>query len=124
MEPSDMETAAKITARKRWEELLARYPEAPAPEHRRTSPRRDSGGDRVELTFERDGQAAVRGGRLLNASSEGVMIGQREELAPGTAVRLHVMLGEVAARLDGRVIHCTQTVGGFKVGIQLLFSAG
>ncbi len=65
-----------------------------------------------------DSAAPVRV-RIFNASEAGLAFISREELEPGRVFCLHPRheedMGEDAV-VNVRVIHCTQTVQGFKVG--------
>ena len=117
-----MATILKITSRECWEQLLARYPAPPTMERKRKHRRRDTAIGTAELTYERDGELVTRPGKLLNASPEGVALKQREWIAYATQVVIRVMLADGEAILAGRVTHATDTVGGFKVGIQLVFA--
>jgi hypothetical protein len=120
-EISDMVGRIETTTREAWEKLVDRYAGQMGREFRREHGRRNTSTGSVKLAFEREGKPVKRTGNLLEFSWEGVQIKQREEITVSTLVLMHVMLSEGEATLAGRVVHCTDTLGGFKVGIQLLF---
>jgi hypothetical protein len=76
----------------------------------------------LELAFERGGRPLKRTGKLLNASVDGVLVMQHERIADGTIVLMQLMFHDGQIRLLGHVVHCTETVGGYKVGIGLQFA--
>ncbi len=60
--------------------------------------------------------------KLLNASADGVMVLTREEVpADISAVMAFNSDDEIEYVLAGDVVHCTSTIGGYKVGIRLRF---
>jgi hypothetical protein len=75
----------------------------------------------ADLTFELEGRPVQRSGRLLNISPGGLMVKQREPIAGQTRVLVKIACDEGELALAGRVAHCTQTVDGYKVGVELLF---
>lgn len=64
----------------------------------------------------------VRTGKPLNVSRRGVLLRVRERIADHTPVVVQMMLVDERIVLLGRVTHCTETVGGFKIGIELRFA--
>lgn len=56
---------------------------------------------------------------VLEISTHGLMMRSRTRLPPSTAVVVTAYLGDESFALTGSVVHCTQTVGAFKIGIQL-----
>ena len=59
---------------------------------------------------------------LLNAALAGVMVRSRRELPLNLAVVLTFCADDQECALPGVVAHCTETVGGFKLGIRLRFA--
>jgi hypothetical protein len=105
-----------------WLEALARCvtPEVEPPvrrDHRRYGV--DFG--LARLSYTRDGVPLTRTAPLLQISAEGLMVQIQEPIRVYTPLRLEVILGDETFALTGQVAHSTQTVGGYKVGIQLLF---
>lgn len=58
---------------------------------------------------------------LVQISLGGVMIRSRTPLAVGAHPRLEIALEDEVIYVRGVVRHCTDTVGGYKIGIELLF---
>ena len=58
---------------------------------------------------------------LMQVSAGGVMILCEAEVPPGAPVILECPLPKRPIVLTGKVVHCTSTVGGNKIGIQLAF---
>jgi hypothetical protein len=116
-----METAAGTTNRIVWERLLSRYPQEQHPEHRREHGRRETTIGTVELSLDCETPQFAHIGKVLNMSATGLLLRLREEVEPRTPVLLRVTLTEGQATLLGRVVHCTPTVGAFKVGVFLSF---
>jgi hypothetical protein len=83
--------------------------------------RLDAEAGSAALAFERGSQRFLRKGKLLNVSAEGVLVRLQEQVIPETTVLLRLTLTQGEALLVGRVVHCTPTVGAFKVGIVLSF---
>jgi hypothetical protein len=113
--------AVEKTTSAGWEALVAKYPERATPEHRRQQRRRNTAIGTVQAVFKQEGRLHVRAGKVLNVSPRGVLVLQREDVSWGTKVVLQVRLGNTEALLFGKVAHCTETVGGFKVGVELRF---
>jgi hypothetical protein len=59
--------------------------------------------------------------RLLNASADGAMLMSREVIPECIPVLLVYRDEEEDCALMGEVMHCTSTVGGHKVGVELRF---
>ena len=116
-----MAAATDLTSREKWEAFVAQQPEEPTPEHRRSNRRRDTAFGMAELVFTLEGRQVQRSGRVLNISPTGLMVKQREPVADGSSVLVKVGCEDGELVLSGRVMHCTETVGGYKLGIELLF---
>jgi hypothetical protein len=119
---ADVETRLETPTRQRWREVLSAYAGPEEPGRRRTDERYYIALGSVKLAFEQDGAPVERTGRVLNASEGGLMIKQYEGIPPETLLQIEATIGEESFALAGRVAHCTQTVGGFKVGIELKFA--
>jgi hypothetical protein len=114
-------TATDLTSREKWEAFVAQQPEEPTPEHRRSNCRRDTAFGMAELVFTLDGRQMQRSGRVLNISPGGLMVKQREPVTGGTRVLVKIACEDGELVLAGCVVHCTETVGGYKLGVELLF---
>jgi hypothetical protein len=116
-----VETRLETPTRQRWREVLSPYAGPEEDGHRRTDERYYIALGSVKLAFEENGVPIERTGRVLNASEGGLMVRQYEGILPDTQLQIEATIGEESFALAGRVAHCTQTVGGFKVGIELKF---
>lgn len=116
-----MHTQLETPTRERWLEILSSQGLLEVPEHRRQHPRHDIELGAVALAFDELGAPALRTGILLNASAVGLMTKQHKPIRTGTPVQMEVTLDDKSFLLKGRIVHSTQTIGGFKVGIELEF---
>lgn len=116
-----METRLETPTRQRWREVLSPYADPEESGHRRNDERYYIALGSVKLVFEENGAPVERTGRVLNASDGGLMIKQYQDIPSNTQLQIEATIGEESFALAGRVAHCTQTVGGFKVGIELEF---
>ena len=116
-----MLTLAETTTRELWLEFVAQQHVEITPEIRRKHPRRTVAIGTVDVAVTHKGKSAVWPGKLLNLSPAGVLIKQRRTIDSGIPVLVRLMLADEEAILPGRVIHCTETIGGYNVGIRLLF---
>lgn len=107
--------------RSRWADLVAQCAREASVANRRQETRRFALGATARLAFEKSGRPATQFAGVLNVSTDGVMLKSANRIAYGTAVVLQLAITDEPVILAGRVIHCTQTVGGYKVGIELQF---
>jgi hypothetical protein len=109
-------------SRDRWLEILSRHvsPEIEPP-IRRKSRRYGVELGIVCLLYREDGLPRARTASVLQISAGGLMIKTHKPIRPFTSVWMEVMLNGDAFTLIGEVTHSTQTVGGYKIGIQLEF---
>ena len=105
----------------RWREILTKHTEPLRPDYRRENERHYIESATVNLSLLEGDPSDIRPGRLLNASSSGLMIKQFDDLPVDTPTRIDLTIGEDSVTLIGRVVHSTQTLGGYKIGIQLEF---
>ena len=86
---------------------------------RRREPRRDLVLTSAKLTYREKGKAAPveRPCTLLGVSGGGLMVRARSSIAPNTPVEIDVFWGDETSALRGTVVHCTPTVGAFKIGL-------
>ena len=116
-----MPTRFEASLRDRWRGLVARHAEATPREHRRRNQRHYVEFGSVTLRFLEKGQPVEKTGKLLNVSRGGLMLKQYQEIDIGTKLQIDVLAGDDALTVAGRVAHCTETLGGFKVGVKLEF---
>jgi hypothetical protein len=112
-------------SRERWQEILSQYvtPEIEPPIRRKTRRYGVEFGV-VRLLYEENGDSAERIVSLLQASTDGMMIKNHKPIRTRTRLCMELTLGDDTVSLRGHVAHCTQTVGGYKVGIELEFADG
>lgn len=58
---------------------------------------------------------------VIDVSPSGIMLRSFEPLQRGVGIAMRFTLGPDDVTLMGRIMHCTPTLGGFKVGVRLLF---
>lgn len=82
-----------------------------------------SGEARIRFRPARDPatKPVVRSGPLLDVSPTGLMVKIYGELPVGVPVTVQITLEGLQLALRGRIVHCTNTLGGFKVGVELQF---
>ncbi len=118
-----METRIEIPTRQRWTELLAKFAESERSDSRRGNQRSYVQFGAAKLSFDDEqGTPTGRTGRLLNASDSGLMVKQYESIPEETEVAVEATIGDEVFALTGRVVHTTETLGGFKIGIELRFA--
>ncbi|MBI5763421.1 MAG: PilZ domain-containing protein [Planctomycetes bacterium] len=70
-----------------------------------------------------DGTPFRRTWTLLQVSAEGLSIKSEEPLPVETQLELAVNIDGNPMPVRGTVVHCTQTLGGYKLGVRLHFPA-
>ncbi len=107
------------SARERWRQILTRVggvgDELDA---RRTNARFPIDGE-VKVTFAEEGDSHHRTLKMLNISCDGITAKGNNEIPEGTHLRVELDFDNITLNSDGEVIHCTDTLGGFKIGIRL-----
>ncbi len=124
MHPAQTSPAAPLT-RDQWQELLTgSLPGSELePPVRRRCRRYGVNLGTWRLVYLRETRPAELRVTLLNAALDGLMTRSREELPERVSVVLVLTTADdVEHRLLGEVVHCTGTVGGYKVGIRLRFA--
>ena len=118
-----METRLETPTRKRWREIIAPYADSGGAEYRRNDQRAIVEFGAVRLSFVGpNGARVVHTGRLLNASDAGMMVRQNQSIPARTRLQIEVEIDQVKLALSGSVVHVTDTVGGYKIGVELLFA--
>lgn len=109
-------------SRERWQRILTRYvtPEFEPP-IRRHSRRHGVEFGVVRLQYQENGESIDRTVTLLQVSEGGVMVRSHKPIKSRIRLRMDITLENDTVSLSGQVSHCTQTVGGYKVGIELSF---
>jgi hypothetical protein len=107
-------------SRSRWMAFIAEHGGLPDRlPLKRGGPRQTVGFGVAVLTFDGDRGPVSRTLPLLNVSPTGVMVKGQRRLPVHTKVRIELLVGDQTHELCGRVAHSTQTVGGYKIGIEL-----
>ena len=75
----------------------------------------------IKVTGQVDGEPVSEAWDLHQVSLAGLSARSSREIPEGARLKLEVHINGQVLRVRGKVKHCTQTLGGYKVGIQLLF---
>lgn len=119
--------AARPITRQEWADIVAQFSGGRrTPNIKRRQPRFDAGGFARLFCKRRDGareeQVCLRCS-VLEKSNAGITLRCQDWLHERTDVAVELLLDDRPVVLLGRVVHCTQTVGAFKIGVQLKFIA-
>lgn len=107
--------------REDWERIVIRYATViAAPPVKRRHPRYDTTG-RAKLSKAGSQAVLVETCALLQVSAEGLTLRSHDEIPLHELLAIEVRLTDRAVLLHGRVVHCTGTVGGYKLGVLLTF---
>ena len=86
----------------------------PAAEYRRSSKRRTSA---VPLEVEANGKTLVA--TIVNVGSDSLCVRVREDIRAGSRVRVRRACEDGSPWHGAEVIHCTETLGGYKLGLKV-----
>ena len=115
-------THSTTVTRSRWREILATVVAAEfEPAYRRNHRRYPVHGE-VKVVGQLNGQPFRRTMPLLEASAEGLTAKSETELPDDFRVEMTVHVTEEPLLMRGKIVHCTQTLGGHKVGIHIEFT--
>jgi len=96
--------------------------EPQAPEIKREKPRQEVFPDVVELQLLRHRGMPIKvQAHSRDISETGIGIRCRQQINADELVELRFHLDDVLYATRARVVHCTQTLGGYKVGLQFMF---
>jgi hypothetical protein len=104
-----------------WRSVLGKYVEADMEAHTRRSYRRYRVAGRVIAEYRLNEKLERHNCHILNLAAEGLLIFSTVEMPVGVWVDLQIELGEDNFLAIGMTCHCTQTIGGYKVGVRLVF---
>ena len=90
------------------------------PQYRRNFRRYTIDGE-IRVTSQADGEPVSESWDLHQVTPVGLSARSSREIPEGARLKLEVHINGQVLRVRGKVKHCTQTIGGYKVGIQLLF---
>lgn len=116
-------TQAQYTTLEEWTDFLSRAVDARHEPLKRRKHRRYPFDGYVTIRGEYDGVSFKQIWTLRQVSLEGLMVLARHEMPLWIAVTIVLKWNNREYLLRGATCHCTQTVGGYKVGIQLQFSS-
>lgn len=104
-----------------WNNLLTRVVAPELGKNLRRGTRRYPVMGEAKLSYEKDGRNYRRTFDVINVSRGGLTLKGYDEVKVDTCIDVKVTLGPHVARVKAKVVHCTGTLGGFKVGIELIF---
>ena len=114
---------APTTTRASWTHALQQFgPPLAQQLPRRRHPRRAPEFGVARLSCETGSNCVPFTARILDASAGGLMVKHHEPLAATTPVHAQILIADTLYHLSGHVVHATQTVGGYKIGIELSFA--
>jgi len=120
------QTKPQAIKRDRWMEIVARHAlPLREPRFKRQHHRYHTlGSASVAFTLLRGAREVpvVHSCRVTQVSAEGLTLRSQARIPLRAQVAIELRLGKPPLLVFGQVIHCTQTVGAFKVGVALLFS--
>ncbi len=118
---SSTQTNANVVTQRYWLQFLDRAVGAmPKSDLKRETPRFPLQGE-VQLWIENETEK--RWLSLMNVSREGITARGNTEIQLGTRVILEMNPEGSPITLRGEVVHCTGTLGGFKIGVRLEFDS-
>ena len=85
-----------------------------APEYRRSKARRIS---RTPLEIDANGKTLVA--TIVNVGSDSLCVRVREDIRAGSRVRVRRACEDGSPWHGAEVIHCTETLGGYKLGLKV-----
>lgn len=126
MDTHSSSSSVQPWTREQWARALHQLELIPTEEDfRRRTPRYGVVYGEVRIEFHPHNDPAQplvrRSAPVYDISVDGLMARCLKPIAPHTRVLLHIAIGQEQAALRGVVRHSTQTIGGYRVGIELLF---
>ncbi|MBU0638845.1 MAG: PilZ domain-containing protein [Planctomycetes bacterium] len=119
------QTELRPITRERWLQCLDEFAGEVAPPFAKRRFDRFSTAAYAKLVYTRRlgerKSAMVVTGALLQLSEEGIMLRTNEPVPIHTSAAVELHLGDEPVVVLGTVRHCTDTVGAFKVGLELSF---
>ena len=77
----------------------------------------------AKASWKEEDQLFNRTWEIMEVSPDGISVKSIDECSVGLRINLLVNLDGLPIPLYGTVMHCTQTIGGFKIGVRLEFDA-
>lgn len=114
-------TDFKLITEEFWERFLSRTVEPQfKPDVKREVPRYPYQGE-AKLIIERGDEGGTRRLSIVNISLEGITAKGNSEIPIGTNAFVELNPEGEPFLMRGEIVHCTETLGGFKIGIKLIF---
>jgi hypothetical protein len=110
-----------VTTREEWWKVFSDFAVAEQEPHYRRRSRRYPCEGEIKVEGEVDDEPFKQIWKILQVSEGGLMARSPREVPLETRVTVFWRRNERNLMMSGRVIHCTQTIGGYKVGIRLAF---
>ena len=119
---TEHQTDAPMITREYWRRFLRRAVAAQSKsDQNRGAPRYPFHAD-ITVLFQGEDGPSTRSLILVNVSAEGMTARGASSLPVETEVSVELNPEGTPLWVRGRVVHCTETVGGFKIGIRLEFA--
>ncbi len=110
-----------LASRESWREFVQSFDAVEQPEHRRRAARHDVGHGFVEVYELPQTTKLVTTGTVINVSENALMLRTRASVGIAMQIRIELGVDDDEFVLIGEVRHCTPTVGGYKLGVELLW---
>lgn len=110
-----------LTTWEQWLRAVTNLPARQEPEHRRREERGLPEFGVANVTFTHHSRRRECSGKIMNASTGGLMLRTHDAISDGVDVELQVAFEDEMFYLTGTVAHCTMSIGGYKIGIELKF---
>jgi hypothetical protein len=115
------EVREAIATKEQWSTAIAAIISAEFEPRCRRSLRRYPADGEIKATYQVDDEPVSEAWDLYQVSLAGLSARSSREIPEGARLELEVHINGDVLRLRGKVRHCTQTLGGYKVGIEILF---
>jgi len=107
-----------------WSKILSKTVSAAIESNVKRRFRRYAVSGETRGEYQYDDQQFKRSWPLLEVSAHGLTLKSHEELPSGAMLKIQVNFDGNWYPLRGRIVHSTCCLGGFKVGIKLIFPDG
>jgi hypothetical protein len=104
-----------------WNAAIAEFVDTEAEPKCRRSLRRYAVDGEIKVTGQIDGEPVKEVWELRQVSLAGMSARSSREILEEARLEFELCINGHVLRVKGEVKHCTQTIGGYKVGIRLFF---
>ena len=105
-----------------WRKVLASHVAGDFEAHSRRTWRRYPVVGEVKADYKVDGVPRTRTWTLIQIAAGGLTVRAGDAIIQGTSLDLRIQIEDDSLFAKGITCHCTQTLGGYKLGIKFLFS--